>query len=89
MAKESVWESPGGTLVSAFQGFEYQTRDPSKEPLKVVRVWLKENLQVFLEKLEKEVQELEQLVRDLEEWLDVFLGEGHPEESCSAFRNRL
>ncbi|XP_070273175.1 small integral membrane protein 23 [Myotis yumanensis] len=71
------------------QGFEHQTKDPSKEPLKVIRTWLKENLQVFLEKLEKEVRELEQLVRDLEEWLDVLLGEGPPEESCSSFRNRL
>ena len=54
-----------------------------------MRNWLKENLHVFLEKLEKEVQELEQLVRDLEEWLDVLLGEGHPEQLCSTLRNHL
>ncbi|XP_008145917.2 small integral membrane protein 23 isoform X1 [Eptesicus fuscus] len=82
--KECNYQNP-----VASQGFEFQTKDPSKEPLKVVRTWLKENLQVFLEKLEKEVRELEQLVRDLEEWLDVLLGEGHPEESCSSFRNRV
>nr|KAF6482150.1 small integral membrane protein 23 [Molossus molossus] len=55
----------------------------------VVKTWLKENLQVFLEKLEKQVHELEQLVRNLEEWLDVFLGEGHPKEHCSTFKNHL
>ena len=63
--------------------FEYQTSDSPEEPIKVMRNWLKENLHVFLEKLEKEVQELEQLVRDLEEWLDVLLGEGHPEQLSS------
>ncbi|KAM7140520.1 small integral membrane protein 23 [Molossus nigricans] len=73
----------------ASQGFEYQTTDPSKLPMKVVKTWLKENLQVFLEKLEKQVHELEQLVRNLEEWLDVFLGEGHPKEHCSTFKNHL
>lgn len=77
------------TLVSALQGFETQTNDPSKLPMKVIRTWLKENLQVFLEKLEKQVRELEQLVRDLEEWLDVFLGEGHPKEHCSTFKHHL
>lgn len=75
--------------MSAFQGSEYKTNDPSKQPIKVIRIWLKENLQVFLEKLEKEVRDLEQLVRDLEEWLDVLLGEGHPEAACSTFRNHL
>ena len=54
-----------------------------------MRTWLKENLHVFLEKLEKEVQELERLVRDLEEWLDALLGEGSPEELCSTLRNHL
>ncbi|CAK6446335.1 unnamed protein product [Pipistrellus nathusii] len=81
--RECNYQSP-----VASQGFEFQTKEPSKEPLKAVRTWLKENLQVFLEKLEKEVRELEQLVRDLEEWLDVLLGEGRPEESCSSVRSR-
>ncbi|KAG5199032.1 hypothetical protein JEQ12_006732 [Ovis aries] len=71
------------------QVFEYQTSDSPEEPIKVMRTWLKENLHVFLEKLEKEVQELERLVRDLEEWLDALLGEGHPEELCSTLRNHL
>ncbi|ELK17368.1 hypothetical protein PAL_GLEAN10018882 [Pteropus alecto] len=51
--------------------------------------WLKENLHVFLEKLEKEVRELEQLVQDLEEWLDALLGDGRPKESCSILKNHL
>ncbi|XP_019595775.1 small integral membrane protein 23 [Rhinolophus sinicus] len=73
----------------ASQGFEYQTKEPSEEPIKVLRTWLKENLHVFLEKLEKEVRELEQLVQDLEEWLDILLGEGHAEETCSTFKHHL
>ena len=76
-------------LISAFQGFEYQTDEPAEEPIKVIRTWLKEHLHVFLEKLEKEVQELEQLVQDLEGWLDALLGEGHPEDPCSSFKNGL
>lgn len=75
--------------MSAFQGFEYQTNEPTEEPINVIRTWLKENLHVFLEKLEKEVRELEQLVRDLEEWLDALLGEGDPEDPCSNFKNHL
>jgi hypothetical protein len=35
-----------------------------------------------LEKLEKEVRELEQLVRDLEFWLDALLGDLRPEDPC-------
>uniref|UniRef100_A0A452VKK4 Small integral membrane protein 23 n=1 Tax=Ursus maritimus TaxID=29073 RepID=A0A452VKK4_URSMA len=73
----------------ASQGFEYQTNEPTEEPINVIRTWLKENLHVFLEKLEKEVRELEQLVRDLEEWLDALLGEGDPEDPCSNFKNHL
>nr|XP_006199207.1 small integral membrane protein 23 [Vicugna pacos] len=71
------------------QAFEYQTHDPSEEPIKVIQTWLKENLHVFLEKLEKEVRELEQLVQDLEDWLDALLGEGHREEPCSTLRSHL
>lgn len=82
-------KAQGATLVSALQGFDYQTDDRSEEPLKVVRTWLKENLHVFLEKLEKEVRELEQLVQDLEEWLDALLGDGRPKESCSILKNHL
>ncbi|XP_049503738.1 small integral membrane protein 23 [Panthera uncia] len=73
----------------ASQGFEYQTDEPAEEPIEVIRTWLKEHLHVFLEKLEKEVQELEQLVQDLEGWLDALLGEGHPEDPCSNFKNDL
>ncbi|XP_007076870.2 small integral membrane protein 23 [Panthera tigris] len=73
----------------ASQGFEYQTDEPAEEPIKVIGTWLKEHLHVFLEKLEKEVQELEQLVQDLEGWLDALLGEGHPEDPCSNFKNDL
>uniref|UniRef100_A0A2K6S992 Small integral membrane protein 23 n=1 Tax=Saimiri boliviensis boliviensis TaxID=39432 RepID=A0A2K6S992_SAIBB len=69
------------------QGLEYQTNEPSEEPIKAIRNWLKENLHVFLEKLEKEVLELEQLVRDLELWLDVLLGESHLEEHCSTLKS--
>ncbi|XP_053422196.1 small integral membrane protein 23 [Nycticebus coucang] len=73
------------------QGLEYQSSEPSEEPIRVVRTWLKENLHVFLEKLEKEVQELEQLVRDLELWLDALLGESqpHPEEPCCAHKSHM
>lgn len=77
------------TLLSAFQGLEYQTNESAEEPIKVIRTWLKENLHVFLEKLEKEVRELEQLVWDLEEWLDALLGEGHLEDPCTNFKNHL
>lgn len=76
-------------LVSVFQVFEYQANDPSEGPIRVIRTWLKENLHVFLEKLEKEVRELEQLVWDLEEWLDALLGEGHSEEPCSTRKSHL
>ncbi|XP_021069734.1 small integral membrane protein 23 [Mus pahari] len=64
------------------QGFDYQTKEPAEEPLRTLRKWLKTNLHGFLEKLEKEVRELEQLVRDLEFWLDALLGELHPEGPC-------
>ena len=75
------------TSVSAFQGFEYQTSGPSKEPIRAIRTWLKENVQVFLEKLENEVCKLEQLVRDLVEWLDVLLGEAQPQGPCCTLGN--
>ncbi|XP_059029444.1 small integral membrane protein 23 [Mustela lutreola] len=73
----------------ASQGLEYQTNESTEEPIKVIRTWLKENLHVFLEKLEKEVRELEQLVWDMEEWLDALLGEGHLEDTCTNFKNHL
>ncbi|KFO34137.1 small integral membrane protein 23 [Fukomys damarensis] len=73
----------------ASQGFEYQTSEPSEEPIKLLRNWLKKSLHVFLEKLEEEVQELEQLVRDLELWLDALLGEPYLEEPCSSHRTPL
>ncbi|XP_058296949.1 small integral membrane protein 23 isoform X2 [Hylobates moloch] len=71
------------------QGLEYQTDEPSEEPIKTMRNWLKENLHVFLEKLEEEVQELEQLVRDLELWLDALLGEPQQEERCSTCKSHF
>uniref|UniRef100_A0A8C6QF55 Small integral membrane protein 23 n=2 Tax=Nannospalax galili TaxID=1026970 RepID=A0A8C6QF55_NANGA len=67
----------------ASQGVEYQTSEPTEEPIRTFRNWLKMNLHVFLEELEKEVRELEQLVRDLEFWLDAFLREPCPEDPCS------
>ncbi|XP_013362601.1 PREDICTED: small integral membrane protein 23 isoform X3 [Chinchilla lanigera] len=73
----------------ASQGFEYHTREPSEEPIKLLRNWLKKSLHVFLEKLEEEVQELEQLVQDLELWLDALLGESYLEELCSSHKNPL
>uniref|UniRef100_A0A2K6FFS6 Small integral membrane protein 23 n=1 Tax=Propithecus coquereli TaxID=379532 RepID=A0A2K6FFS6_PROCO len=76
----------------ASQGLEYQTSEPTEEPIKVIRIWLKENVYVFLEKLEEElVQELEQLVQDLEAWLDALLGElhPHPEEPCCAHKSHM
>ncbi|EPY72622.1 hypothetical protein CB1_125148005 [Camelus ferus] len=88
-ARGSREKAQGTALVSAFQAFEYQAHDPSEEPIKVIQTWLKENLHVFLEKLEKEVRELEQLVQDLEDWLDALLGEGHREEPCSTLRSHL
>lgn len=81
--------SEKATSVSAFQGLEYQTDEPSEEPIKTIRNWLKENLHVFLEKLEEEVRELEQLVRDLELWLDALLGEPHLEEHCSTHKSHM
>ncbi|XP_047410763.1 small integral membrane protein 23 [Sciurus carolinensis] len=73
------------------QGFEYHMSDPAEEPVRVLRNWVKKNLHVFLEKLEEEVRELEQLVRDVESWLDVVLGEPqpHPEEPCSTHKAHL
>ncbi|XP_019801835.2 small integral membrane protein 23 [Lagenorhynchus albirostris] len=71
------------------QVFEYQTNDPSEEPIKVIRTWWKENLHVFVEKLEKGVRDLEQLVQDLEEWLDALLGDGYPEEPSATLKNHL
>ncbi|KAM5217177.1 small integral membrane protein 23 [Hipposideros larvatus] len=73
----------------ASQGFEYHTKDPADEPIKVIRNWLKDNLHVFLEKLETEVRELEQLVQNLEEWLDTLLGEGHAKDPCFTFKIHL
>ncbi|XP_036983763.2 small integral membrane protein 23 [Artibeus jamaicensis] len=55
----------------ASQGFECQTSGPTKEPIRVLRTWLKESVQVFLEKLETEVCKLEQLDPD---WLLVLQG---------------
>lgn len=74
------------TLVSAFQGYGYHTRQPSEEPIKLLRDWLKKGLHVFLEKLEEEVQELERLVWDLELWLDALLGEPCLEEPYSGHK---
>ncbi|KAF6083045.1 small integral membrane protein 23 [Phyllostomus discolor] len=73
----------------ASQGFEHQASGPMKEPIRVIRTWLKENVQVFLEKLESEVCKMEQLVRDLEEWLDLLLGEGQPQGPCCTHRNHM
>lgn len=75
------------TLVSVCQGFEHQASDAREEPVRVIGSWLKENLHVVLEKLEKEVRELEQLVQDMEEWLDILLGQGHPEGCCCTPKN--
>ncbi|OWK02282.1 hypothetical protein Celaphus_00017878 [Cervus elaphus hippelaphus] len=58
-------ERRGSRCEDRKQVFEYQTSDSPEEPIKVMRTWLKENLHVFLEKLEKEVQELEQLKEGL------------------------
>ena len=73
-------------MASAFQGLEYQTYEPAEEPIRTLRKWLKLNVHDFLEKLEKEVREFEQLVRELEVWLDVLLGEPRPEDLCSPTR---
>ncbi|XP_020035904.2 small integral membrane protein 23 [Castor canadensis] len=85
MARECNY--PQDPVVS--QGFEYHPSEPTGEPTTVLRNWLKKNLHVFLEKVEEEVRELEQLVRDLEFWLDALLGEPHPEDPCSAHRSHL
>ncbi|XP_036050874.1 small integral membrane protein 23 [Onychomys torridus] len=90
------WEGSGGIrdcshpqnpVVS--QGLEYQANEPPEEPIRTLRKWLKTNLHGFLEKLEREVRELEQLVRDLEFWLDALLGEPHTEDLCSAHKGHL
>ncbi|XP_057629294.1 small integral membrane protein 23 [Chionomys nivalis] len=73
----------------ASQGFEHQTYEPAEEPIRTLRKWLKINLHGFLEKLEKEVREFEQLVRDLEFWLDALLGEPRPEDLCSTHKGHL
>ncbi|XP_006884485.1 PREDICTED: uncharacterized protein C5orf50 homolog [Elephantulus edwardii] len=67
------------------QELEYQTNNDSEVPVKFTRHWLQENLHVLLGKLEKELRELEQLVRDLEEWLDALLGDGYLQEPCCIF----
>ncbi|XP_007937969.1 small integral membrane protein 23 [Orycteropus afer afer] len=73
----------------ATQGLEYQTNDCSEVPVKFIRHWLKQNLRVLLEKLDEELRELEQLVQDLEEWLDALLGEAYLEMPCSTLRKHL
>ncbi|CAO2642484.1 Small integral membrane protein 23 [Lemmus lemmus] len=73
----------------ASQGFEYQTYEPAEDQIRTLRKWLRTNLHGFLEKLEKEVREFEQLVRDLEFWLDAFLGEPCPEDLCSTHKGHL
>ncbi|XP_014443245.1 small integral membrane protein 23 [Tupaia chinensis] len=67
----------------------HPTSVPAEEPAKGIRTWLKENLHVFLEKLEEEVRELEQIVQDLEWWLDALLGEPYPQEPCSTHKTYL
>ncbi|XP_051024087.1 small integral membrane protein 23 [Acomys russatus] len=92
----SSWEMSGQfrdcsypqTPVAA-QVFDYQTKEPAEEPTRTLRKWLETNLHGFLEKLEKEVRELEQLVRDLEFWLDALLGEPCPGDLCSAHRGHV
>ncbi|OBS76556.1 hypothetical protein A6R68_16996 [Neotoma lepida] len=78
-----------GISGSGWEGFEYQTNEPTEEPIRTPRKWLQINLHGFLEKLEKEVRELEQLVRDLEFWLDALLGEPHPEDPCCTHKGHL
>ncbi|XP_008570595.1 PREDICTED: small integral membrane protein 23 [Galeopterus variegatus] len=73
----------------ASQGLQYQTSEPAEDPIRIIRKWLKENLHVFLEKLEEEVRELEQLVQDLEWWLDALLGEPLLEGPCCTQRHHL
>ncbi|XP_055968338.1 small integral membrane protein 23 [Sorex fumeus] len=70
---------------AASPGLNYPASEPREQPMKALRRWLKESLQVLLERLEGEVRELERLVRDLEGWLDALLGE--PPETCSSLRN--
>ena len=82
-------KSEDTALASAFQGLEYQTYEPAEEPIRTLRKWLKINLHDFLEKLEEEVREFEQLVRDLEFWLDALLGEPCPEDLCSTHEGHL
>lgn len=71
----------------AFQGLNSQASKPSEEPMSVLRRWLADNVRVLLKQLEHEVLELEQLVRDLEGWLDALLGEPQPKLPCSTLRD--
>lgn len=71
----------------AFQGLNSQANKPPEEPMSVLRRWLADNVRVLLEQLEHEVLELEQLVRDLEGWLDALLGEPQPKLPCSTLRD--
>lgn len=77
------------TLVSTSQGLEYQNNEAAEEPSKGTRGWVKKNAHTFLEKLEQELREMEQLVRDVELWLDALLGEPQREEPCPAHKSHL
>ncbi|XP_040832710.1 small integral membrane protein 23 [Ochotona curzoniae] len=73
----------------ASQGLEYQNNEAAEEPSKGTRGWVKKNAHTFLEKLEQELREMEQLVRDVELWLDALLGEPQREEPCPAHKSHL
>ncbi|XP_049632063.1 small integral membrane protein 23 [Suncus etruscus] len=86
-ASERIQECNYPQTSVASQGLNSQAGKPSEEPMSVLRRWLADNVSVLLERLEHEVLELEQLVRELEGWLDALLGEPQPKLPCSTLRD--
>ncbi|XP_068958374.1 small integral membrane protein 23 [Petaurus breviceps papuanus] len=66
----------------ASTNLDNQFKDQPKEPVKPMGLWLRDSLDILLERLEQELRALEQEVKDLEEWLDYHLKDLGSEEKC-------